>query len=129
MLDGPEVEVARDRGREMYMSRSKRILFGDDPADDAARTAIAIAAARMIGEFPCKVATRRKNRLGSAPRWDPFWANAVTRAARQLWIEVIQVNDQICARTQDEAAKIKETAERLWEEARADFEGKRNGRR
>lgn len=111
------------------MSYSKRVLFGDDPADDAARIAIAASAARTIDEFRCKIPMRRKNRLSTAQRWDPVWPNSVTRAAKELGIDYIQVNDQICTRTREEAARVKEKAELLWEQGHAELAEWRSKRR
>lgn len=111
------------------MSYSKRVLFGGDPADDGARIAIAVAAAKKIDEFRYKIPMRRKNRLGNTPRWDPFWPNSIERAAKELGIAYIQVNDQICTRTREEAARVKEKAELLWEQRHVDFSEWRSLRR
>ena len=103
------------------MSYSKRVLFGDDPADDAARAAIAVSISRTIDAFPCRIPAKRKNRLSSQPYWDPFWPNSIERAAKELCVECIRVNDQICIRTDEELTRVKERAETVWKQSHADF--------
>ena len=46
------------------MSLSKRILFGDDPADDEARAQLHEKTLKYLEPFKFKIPTRRRNRLG-----------------------------------------------------------------
>ena len=93
------------------MSYSKRVLFGDDPADDDARRRIAESTANYLAPFTFKIPTRRKNRLKVGPYWDGTWCSIVAEAAKALNIESVQINDQRCFRSQEEADAVKALAE------------------
>jgi hypothetical protein len=54
------------------MSVSKRILFGDDPADDEARSTLADSTRHFLEPYKFKIAIRRRNRASVPPYWDPF---------------------------------------------------------
>ncbi|NPU11367.1 hypothetical protein HL666_11375 [Bradyrhizobium sp. 83002] len=99
------------------MSYSKRVLFGDDPADDEARRVIAQSTANYLAPFTFKIPTRRKNRLKIGPYWDAAWSSMVAEAAKALNIESVQINDQRCFKSQNEADAVKALAEqnhRAW---------------
>jgi hypothetical protein len=96
------------------MSLSKRILFGDDPADDAARAALRERARRLIELFTFRIPTRRRNRLGIGPYWDPNWPGCVYRAAKELKVEHITINSHVCTQTQADADSIVTQAEVLY---------------
>lgn len=93
------------------MSYSKRVLFGDDPADDAARRHIAETTAKYLEPFQFKVPTRRRNRRKVGPYWDGAWPSIVAAAAKNLNIDSVQINDQRCFKTQKDADAVKALAE------------------
>ena len=93
------------------MSYSKRVLFGDDPADDEARRLIAQATENFLAPFILKIPTRRKNRLGIGPYWDGGWSSIVAEAAKTLNVESVQINDQRCFKAQEEADAVRVLAE------------------
>lgn len=103
------------------MSYSKRLLFENHPADNAARAQLQADIGRRIDQFPAKVPTRRKNRLPTSARWDPLWEGCLDAAARELSIETIRVNEQVCTRTDAEAARLKAHAETLWAKELIEF--------
>jgi hypothetical protein len=104
------------------MSLTKTILFGDDPAHDGIRHAMSEAAARRIAAFPFSIPTRRKNRLGWGPYWDPFWPYSLSRAAEELGIETILVNSKRCTQTEKQAGAVRDRAEALHKEQIADWQ-------
>lgn len=98
------------------MSYSKRILFGNDPADDAIRAQLQARTEALLKPFTFKIPTRRKN-PSPGPHWDPRWRWALHRAVGELGIETVNINDQVCARSKAEADSIKAKAEALYQEA------------
>jgi len=107
------------------MSLTKTILFGNDPAHDGIRQTISEAAARRIAAFPFSIPTRRKNRLGRGPYWDPFWPHSVSSAAKELGIETILVNSKCCTQTDNEARAIRDRAEAIHKNQIAEWERRR----
>lgn len=95
------------------MSYSKRILFGDDPADDGVRQRLSETVSRRLEPFKFTIPTRRRNRLGAGPHWDRFWPWNLTAAAKELSIETVQINSKMCVRTQAECDAIRARAEVL----------------
>lgn len=95
------------------MSFSKRILFGDDPRDDTVRAQMQEQTRAFLEPFKFKIPTRRKNPL-PGPRWDLRWLSALQRAIAELKFETVNINDQVCTRSKDEAALIKARAEELY---------------
>lgn len=93
------------------MSYSKRLLFGDDPADDGARQRLAELTQQRLEPFKFKIPTRRKSRLQFGPYWDGAWRSIVADAAKMLKIDSVQINDQRCFKTQDDADAVKALAE------------------
>ena len=106
------IENKRDGG----MSYSKRILFGNDPADDSIRAQLQARTEALLKPFTFKIPTRRKN-PAPGPHWDPRWRWAVHRAIGELAIETVNINDQVCAQSKAEANSIKARAETLYQEA------------
>ncbi|WP_247392037.1 hypothetical protein [Bradyrhizobium sp. 35] len=92
---------------------SKRILFGNDPADDPIRERMRKGTEAFLEQFKFKIPMRRRNRLGRGPYWDAYWRSCVTAAAKQLDIEAVQINDQMCVNTQAHAVAIKNRAVEL----------------
>ena len=103
------------------MSLAKRILFGNDPGDDAIRRRISEAAGRRIAAFPFTIPTRRRNRLECGPYWDPWWRSSLAAAAEELGIETIRVNSKCCTRTRQEADVLQSRAEILHDEKVANW--------
>jgi hypothetical protein len=104
------------------MSLTKTILFGNDPAHDGIRRAMGEAAARVVAAFPFSIPTRRKNRAGRGPYWDPFWPSSVWSASKELGIETILVNSRCCTQTKEQADAIRNRAESIHKERTADWE-------
>jgi hypothetical protein len=55
------------------VSYSKRVLFGDDPADDAIRQQMAQRMEQWLEPFKFTVPTRRRNRRNVGLCWDSWW--------------------------------------------------------
>jgi hypothetical protein len=104
------------------MGLMKTILLGDDPAHDGIRDVWRKAAADRVAKFPCPIQTKRKNRLGRGPYWDPFWRSAVATALKELGVEAIIVNERYCVRTCDEARGARDRAEAIHKETIAEWE-------
>ena len=104
------------------MGLTKRILFGDDPAHDGIRQKWREAAAERIAAFAFPIQTKRKNRLGRGPYWDPFLPSAVSAALKELGIEAIIVNERYCVRTTERARAVRDRAEVLHKERVVDWE-------
>ncbi len=60
---------------------SKRLLFGDDPADDAVRQRLADETRQFLERFKFTIPTKRRNRLGVGPHWDSAWGSSLRSAA------------------------------------------------
>jgi hypothetical protein len=93
------------------MSFSKRVLFGNDPADDHLRQRLAEITLDQLKDFQFKVPLRKRNRLPLGPYWDPFWRSCVYEVAAELRIEIVNINDQCCTKSQIDAAAIRRRAE------------------
>lgn len=125
-----EYDVGVDNGGQM--SLSKRILFGNDPANDEARRQIQEGIARAIETYKFGVATRRRSKTGSGTHWDSLWPSCVQSAVDQLAIKTIGVNSRIYAKTEAEAEAIKARAEALYKARlaeRLELLAKRHSRR
>lgn len=72
------------------MSISKRILFERHPEDDEARAKIKKSNWDYVREFTFRLPCRRKGKDG---KWDPCWPSYLARAAEQLDIEFVFVNE------------------------------------
>ncbi len=95
------------------MSLSKRIFFSNDPADDEARRRLDEQTRRRLSPFKFKIPTRRRNRLSTSPYWDPMWQASLIAAAKELTVETVFINDQMCVRTREEAEAIRARAEAI----------------
>lgn len=98
------------------MSYSKRIFFGDDPADDHIRLLIAAQTIKRIEAFKFQIPLRRRNRHMGRPHWDPRWPSIVQSAAEELKIETIQVNDQQRFKTKADSDAVKDLSEKRYKE-------------
>ncbi len=99
------------------MSYSKRVLFGDDPADDAIRQQLAQRMEQWLEPFKFTIPTRRRNRLNVGPYWDSSWPSVIASTAKELKIDFVRINDQLCFKTQAEADAVKALSEkRHWAE-------------
>jgi hypothetical protein len=101
------------------MSLSKRILFGNDPADDTARALLHEQARQIVELFTFKIPTRRRNRLGIGAYWDSIWPGCVYCAADQLNLEHVTINSRVCTKTRADADSIVAQAE-VFYKARAE---------
>lgn len=105
------------------MSLYKRIWIDKDPAYAgfrAAQTADAWKKANELVALGFRIPTRRRNVFpGAIGRWCPFWANRVSRAADELEIEFIHVNDGMYFHTKAERDQTFARAEELWRETLA----------
>jgi hypothetical protein len=95
------------------MSYSKRILFGDDPADDPIRAQLQAQTEKFLEPFKFKVPTRRRNRSGGGPYWDAAWHSCVIAAATELNVRTVNINSQVCMRSQAEADAVRSRAEEI----------------
>lgn len=95
------------------MSMSKRLLFGDDPADDAARERLADETRQFLERFKFAIPIRRRNRSGAGPHWDSAWGSSLRSASDELNIEAVQINSQFCVQTQVDATAIRARAEAI----------------
>lgn len=95
------------------MSYSKRISFGDDAADDAIRAQLQANTERLLEPFKFKVSTRRRNRSGAGPYWDAVWHSSVIAAATELNVQTVNINNQVCMRSQAEADAVRARAEAM----------------
>ena len=102
------------------MSLSKEILFGNDPRYDAVRERLRDQISTTIDQFPFKVPARRKSRVVEFAYWDPIWPSSLDTAAKKLEVAKINVNNQLCFRTKEDADKVKEAAEEIWRERHKD---------
>jgi hypothetical protein len=92
---------------------SKRLLFGDNSADDGARQRLADETRHFLERFKFTIPTRRRNRLGVGPHWDSAWGSSLRSAADELNIEAVQINSQFCVQTQTDATAIRARAEAI----------------
>jgi hypothetical protein len=95
------------------VSLSKRILFGDDPADDAARRELGEHTRRLLEPFKFKIPTRRRNRAPVGPYWDPIWYGALISTASELKLDYVCINSRLCTRNQADAEAIESRAREI----------------
>jgi hypothetical protein len=94
------------------MSYSKRVLFGDGPADDAIRQQISQRMEQWLEPFKFAIPMRRRNRLNVGPHWDSWWPSIITSTAKELKIDFVRINDQLCFKTQAEADEVRLLSEK-----------------
>ena len=99
------------------MSMSKRLLFDRNPLDEPYRERMRREAWERMEGFTHRIATRRRNPAGR-PYWDPLWPSSLSRAARELKIEVVLINDGMFTREGPECDSIKARAETIWRSLR-----------
>lgn len=95
------------------MSITKRILFENHPEDDAARAEIKKSNWDYIREFAFRLPCRRK---GPDGRWDSCWPGYLSRAAEQLGIEFVFVNEGMFFRLDEDRAQVLQRAKQLEKE-------------
>lgn len=99
------------------MSLTKRIFREKDPAFEDVRQNHAISNEEYFKQFPFRLPTRR---LPKRPiynkRWDPLWPSCINKAARELDIETVHINDGIFFKTADQMKLVKDRATVLYEE-------------
>lgn len=108
------------------MGLTKKILFGNDPAYDRIRQAWREAAAKRIAAFPFAIQTKRKNKLGRGPYWDPFWPSAVAAGLNELGVKSIIINGRFCVRTSEQARAVHERAEAIHKKSVVEWESRRH---
>jgi len=79
---------------------------------------------KHLEKFKFKIPTRRRNRLAIGGYWDAIWPGSLQSAAKELNVQTVQINSQLCTRTQPEADSISARAEVIWR-ARAETSLKR----
>jgi hypothetical protein len=94
------------------MSYSKRILFGDNPADDGIRQQIVQRMEQWLEPFKFTIPMRRRNRLNVGPHWDSWWPSIIASTAKELKIDFVRINDQLCFKTQAEAEEVRVLSEK-----------------
>jgi hypothetical protein len=97
------------------MSRTKAFLFDRLPQDDARKAELTAEFKQHAAAFAFRVPTRRKNPLGR-PRWDPLWPACLRKAAKELGVETIQINDGLHLRSIEDRELVVERAEALLKE-------------
>lgn len=98
------------------MSLTKRIWLDRDPAYEDVRQEAARETAVYLAEFTHRIALRRRNRQAGGGYWDVFWRSAVHRAAEQLNLEGVSINDGFLLRKAEEKSAVTALAETLCEE-------------
>lgn len=98
----------------MRLSLTKRIWFDRDPAYEDIRQRIGEENQRYIEQFKFRAPLNRRNKLADRPHWDPIWPSSLDRAAEELKIEVVRVNEGIFFRTREQRDATKRLAEVLW---------------
>lgn len=98
------------------MGLTKRALFDNDPAHDGIRQHWAEERDRLFAEFTVRLPTRRKNRLLGGGRWDSLWPGSLAKAANELNIDHIGINDGMFFRTVEERERTARRGEELWRE-------------
>lgn len=97
------------------MSATKRLLFGGGLQSEPFKSAWSVELDEARARLTVRIPTRRKNRL-RGQRWDPLWPSCLERAARELGIEAVRINDGIFVATDADAPRLKEHAQKLWNE-------------
>lgn len=96
------------------MGLSKRIWIDRDPAYAEVRQKYAEEASERANQFTFRAALKRRNKAVSNPHWDPIWRNAPYRAAKELGVEHVTINDGIFFRTAEDRQAVLDLAEKLW---------------
>lgn len=96
------------------MSMSKRLIFGRNPLDAAARDRLRSQASDYLEEFPHRLAMKRKGGMGTR-YWDARWPMSVEQAVRELGFEIVRVNGGMFTREKTERDEICARAEEIWQ--------------
>ena len=107
------------------MSRTKAFLFDKLPQDEVIRAAMAREWSSRAKEFVVRIPTRRANPQGR-PRWDPLWPSCLHKAAQELRIETMQINDGLHLRNIAERDMVLERAEVMLAQRREALFGARS---
>jgi hypothetical protein len=100
------------------MSMTKRILFGNDPRDDAVRERMRAETSNYLSGFPHRIAMNRRNPTG-ATHWDTSWRMSLEAAARELQLEVVRINGGMFTREEAQRDSLRSRAEAIWTSKRA----------
>lgn len=101
------------------MGFTKSVLFDNDPAHDGIRKEWAEERDRLFAEFTVRLATRRKNQLPGRGRWDPLWPGTLHKAADELGIKSVNINDGMFFRTAEDRDRTRSRAEAIWTDTAA----------
>lgn len=97
------------------MSATKRLLFGGGIQSEPFKSAWSVKLKELQARLAVRIPTRRKNPLYGR-RWDPHWPSCLARAAGELGIETVHINDGMFVATDAEAERVKAHAQELWDE-------------
>lgn len=92
------------------MSISKRILFERHSEDDAARAKIKKSNGDYAAKFTFRLPRRRK---GADGRWDVAWMWHLDKAADQLGLEYVNINDGMFFETEANRKAVVQRAKEL----------------
>jgi len=102
------------------MSVTKRNLEGDRSIIGGRMSPEEVGA--IIDAHTFRLPGRRRNSKSKYPLWDPFYANYLAQAEKQLGIVGINVNGAMRYTTASDRDAVKALTERLWAEALLAFE-------
>lgn len=102
-------------GQAAEMSATKRLLFGGCLQSEPFKSAWSAKREELESRLTVRIPTRRKNPLYGR-RWDPHWPSCLARAARELGIETVRINDGMFVATDEEAERVRTEAQRFWDE-------------
>ena len=97
------------------MSATKRLLFGGGRQSEPLKSAWKAKLEELEARLTVRIPTRRKNPL-QGRRWDPLWPSCLARAARELGIETVQINDGMFVATDEDAGRVQAHAQWFWDE-------------
>lgn len=95
------------------MSATKRLLFNRDRLPETISAQWSAKRDALESRLTVRIPTRRKNTVFGR-RWDPLWPSCLRRAADDLSIEFMRVNDGLFVASEHEADRVKARAEALW---------------
>jgi hypothetical protein len=96
------------------MSATKRVLFGGGLQSEPFKSEWGAKLDELQSRLNVRIPTRRTNPLYGR-RWDPNWPSCLSRSARDLGIEAVNINDEMFVATDADAERVKERAQELWE--------------
>lgn len=96
------------------MSASKNLFFGKLPSSHPAKAELLGRLEEKQERLSVRIPTRRKNPLFGR-RWDPLWPSCLRRAATELGIETLPVNDGLFVATDLDKERVTTRAQELWE--------------